>query len=486
MDFATLPDRRAAVDPHGACLADENSVVDNSDFLGRVCAAAETLRASGVRAGETIAVRFANRVEIVVLFFAAWRLHAAVTPINPALTDAELNHQLTDSGAVLIISDRPLQTPVAQLDVAEITGISYSDEVAPSPAADSTALIIYTSGTTGKPKGVVLTHGNIDAMAEQGRIASDVTADDHCLLILPLFHVNAIVVSVLVPLLAHAQTTIMKRFDAVKFVNALESTRATLFSAVPTIFVMLDALPPDVVADTSSVRLAFSGAAPGPPGLADRIRARWGFPIFEGYGLSEATCATTFNTAAHHKHGTVGRPLPGQQVRIADATGAPLPPGVDGEILIAGPTVMRGYLGRPELTAEVIRDGWLHTGDVGHLDDDGFLVIVGRLKDMIIRGGENIYPREIEDVLGLDSAVKEAAVVGRPDSTFGEVVIAYVVARDGNAISRERLDALCAQKLSPYKRPIDIRVVDDLPKNATGKVNKSALRRLAVSPVASL
>jgi long-chain acyl-CoA synthetase len=486
MDFATLPDRRATMDPHGACLADETSAVNNTEFLGRVCAAAEALRASGVNAGETIAVRLANRIETVVLFFAAWRLNAAVTPVNPALTDAELDHQLSDSGAVLIISDCPLRTRVAQLEVTELAGIRYSDEVAPSPTAESTALIIYTSGTTGKPKGVVLTHGNIDAMAEQGRTAAEVTAGDHCLLVLPLFHVNAIVVSVLVPLLARAQTTIMKRFDAVKFVSALESTRATLFSAVPTIFVMLDALPPDVVADTSSVRLAFSGAAPGPPGLADRIRARWGFPIFEGYGLSEATCATTFNTTAQHKDGTVGRPLPGQQVRIADATGAPNPPGVDGEILIAGPTVMRGYLGRPELTAQVIRDGWLHTGDVGHLDDDGFLVIVGRLKDMIIRGGENIYPREIEDVLGLDSAVKEAAVIGRPDATFGEVVIAYVVAREGNTISRQRLDALCAQRLSPYKRPIDIRVVDDLPKNATGKVNKSALRRLAVSPGTSL
>jgi len=486
MDFATLPDRRATMDPHGACLADETSVVDNAEFLGRVCWAAEALRASGVRAGETIAVRLANRVETVVLFFAAWRLHAAVTPINPAVTDAELDHQLSDSGAVLIISDRPLPTRVAQLDVTELTGISYAKDVAPSPAGDSPALIIYTSGTTGKPKGVVLTHANIDAMAEQGRIACDVTADDHCLLILPLFHVNAIVVSILVPLLAHAQTTIIKRFDAVKFVNALETTRATFFSAVPTIFMMLDALPADVVADTSSVRLALSGAAPGPPGLADRIRARWGFPVFEGYGLSEATCATTLNTAAHHKHGTVGPPLPGQQVRIADAAGVPLRPGVDGEVLIAGPTVMRGYLGQPELTAEVIRDGWLHTGDVGHLDDDGFLVIAGRLKDMIIRGGENIYPREIEDVLGLDSAVKEAAVVGRPDTTFGEVVIAYVVAREGNTISRQRLDALCAQQLSPYKRPIDIRVVDDLPKNATGKVNKSALRQLADSPAVPL
>jgi len=484
MNFPALPDLRASLDPDGACLADSTTNLTNAAFLRRVHAAATMLRDNGVDAGDTVAIRLANRVEFVVLLFAAWRLQAAITPVNPVLTDDELGHQLSDSHAVVVITDRPLATQVRQIDVGDIPHSGGDHDAPPAGNPKSLALIIYTSGTTGKPKGVMLTHANIDAMAHQGHSALEVTSSDHCLLILPLFHVNGIVVSILVPLLAGAQTTIMERFELPKFLAAIQATRATIFSGVPTIFMMMDALDPTLTPDTSSVRLAITGAAPGPPELPGRIQARYGFPVIEGYGLSEATCASTLNTVSQHKADTVGRPLPGQQIRIVDDTGATLPAGANGEILIHGPTVMRGYLGKPELTAQTISDGWLHTGDLGHLDDDGFLVIVGRVKDMIIRGGENIYPKEIEDVLVTDDAVQEAAVVGGPDDKFGEIVIAYVVARDGHSISRKRLNTLCAQRLSPYKRPVDIRVTDQLPKNATGKVEKAKLASMAQSETA--
>src|SRR5207302_8371392 len=207
------------------------------------------------------------------------------------------------------------------------------------------------------------------------------------------------------------------------FFNAVEHHRPTYFSAVPTIYSMLAALSEDVRPDTSSLRFAICGAAPASAELLTRFEARYGFPLIEGYGLSEGTCASTINpVAGPRRAGTVGIAFPGQEIRIVDENGADVPSGVDGEVIVRGPNVMRGYLGRPDDTARAIVDGWLHTGDVGHLDTDGYLILAGRSKDMIIRGGENIYPKEIEDVLTGDPSVLEAAVIGVPDDKWGEVV----------------------------------------------------------------
>jgi acyl-CoA synthetase (AMP-forming)/AMP-acid ligase II len=208
-----------------------------------------------------------------------------------------------------------------------------------------------------------------------------------------------------------------------------------------------------------------------------RFEARFGFPLIEGYGLSEATCASTINPVhGERRAGTAGIAFPGQQIRIVDEAGTDVATGVDGEVLIAGPNVMRGYLGRPDETARVIIDGWLLTGDIGHVDADGYLTLVGRSKDMIIRGGENIYPKEIEDVLTSDTTVLEAAVVGVPDDRWGETVAAYVQARPGRTINPEALHALCERKLAGYKRPTSITVIAAIPKNAVGKTDKAPLR----------
>jgi len=339
------------------------------------------------------------------------------------------------------------------------------------------ALLIFTSGTTGVPKGVMLDHANLDAMAEMGRRALHIGPTDRCLLILPLFHVNGIVVSVLTPLLAGGSVVIGERFDPNTFFDAVEHHRPTFFSAVPTIYTMLAALPDDVRPDTSSVRFGICGAAPASAQLLTRFEYRYGFPLIEGYGLSEGTCASTINPVeGPRRAGTVGIAFPGQQIRIVDPAGNAVPTGVDGEVTIDGPNVMRGYLGRPDETARVIVDGWLHTGDIGHLDADGYLTLVGRSKDMIIRGGENIYPKEIEDVLISDPAVLEAAVIGVPDDKWGETVAAYVQPRPGHAINPEALQALCARNLAGYKRPTTITVMDAIPKNAVGKTDKAPLR----------
>ncbi|WP_405560534.1 AMP-binding protein [Streptomyces canus] len=480
MNFASLPDRRAELDPHGAAVSDGHRSLTNTQLLSRVRTAARQLQDHGIGPGDVVALQLTNRVEFVVLLFAAWRLGATVTPVNPSMTDVEVVRQLQDSGArLLVVEDGTavMAHDVAVLAVGELYEGTTEPDQPPLLDPATLALLIYTSGTTGVPKGVMLDHANIDAMVEMGRRALEVGPADRCLLILPLFHVNGIVVSVLLPLLVGASVVIAGRFDPRTFFALVEQERPTFFSAVPTIYSMLAALPDDVRPDTSSLRFGVCGAAPASAELLTRFEARYGFPLVEGYGLSEGTCGSTINpVAGPRRAGTVGLPFPGQEIRIVDTDGTEMAPGTDGGVVVRGPNVMRGYLGRPDETARVIVDGWLHTGDVGHLDAEGYLTLVGRSKDMIIRGGENIYPKEIEDVLASDPAVLEAAVIGVPDEKWGEVVVAYVQPRPGSTVDPSVLKALCARSLTGYKRPTAFFVVEALAKNAVGKIDKASLR----------
>jgi acyl-CoA synthetase (AMP-forming)/AMP-acid ligase II len=421
-----------------------------------------------------------NQMEFAVAMFATWRLGAAVMPINPGLTSKEVTHQVVDSETKLIVSGtgETVVQGVPSLPVDKLNGGSMHNS-APSDDPAALALLIYTSGTTGLPKGVMLDHTNIEAMCEMGRQSLKVTEADHCLLVLPLFHVNGIVVSILTPLSAGGRVTIRKRFDIKTFFDDIERLRPTYFSAVPTIYTMLNALPAEVKPDTSSLRYGICGAAPASAELLKSFEARYGFPLVEGYGLSEGTCASTINPIdGVRKPGTVGLPFVGQRIAIADSNGVHLPQGAIGEVLVRGPNVMIGYLGKPEETAKTIVNRWLRTGDTGRIDEDGYLSIVGRLKEMIIRGGENIYPKEIEDALVEFSGVLESAVIGVPDETFGEVVIAYVALRSEFTGSLAALDEHCAERLTRYKRPSKINVIDSLPKNAVGKIDKLKLQNL--------
>lgn len=480
MRFSKLPDLRAASAPDSPCIADATSRLSNREFHSRVLVAAGVLADLGIGPGDVIAIMQPNQVEFVVAMFAAWRLGAAVTPINPGLTSKEATHQISDSRAELVVNEsgETVVAGVRSLAVSSLEeGQPHVGEVSDDPA--ELALLIYTSGTTGLPKGVMLDHANIESMAEMGRQSIKVTAADHCLLMLPLFHVNGIVVSILTPLSAGGHVTIRKRFDINTFFGDVEQLRPTYFSAVPTIYAMLNALPGEVKPDTSSLRYGICGAAPASAELLKSFEARYGFPLVEGYGLSEGTCASTINPFdGVRKAGTVGLPFMGQRIAIADPNGRHLPNGEIGEVLVQGPNVMRGYLGKPEETAKTIVNGWLHTGDLGRIDEDGYLSIVGRSKEMIIRGGENIYPKEIEDALGDFPGLLEAAVIGAPHETFGEIVIAYVALRSGFTASAAALDEHCAGRLTRYKRPSTINIIDSLPKNAMGKIDKPKLREL--------
>jgi acyl-CoA synthetase (AMP-forming)/AMP-acid ligase II len=441
--------------------------------------AQEQLEEHGVKRGDVVALRLTNRIEFVILLFATWRLGGAVTPINPALTEVEVSYQLKDSSARLMVAEEGADpiNGVTNLSVAELrtSPAGTASRVRHDPAA--LALLIYTSGTTGAPKGVMLDHANLDAMTRMGRDDLKVTQADRSLLILPLFHVNGIVVSVLLPLMAGGSVVVASRFNPHTFFDVVEAERPTYFSGVPTIYSLPATPPAEVQPDTSSVRFAVCGAAPAPPELLNRFEGRYAIPIVEGYGLSEATCGSTINPiGGPRRAGTVGLPFPGQELRILNSDGSPAAPGVDGEVAVRGANVMRGYLGRPDETAKVLRDGWLRTGDVGHLDADGYLTLVGRSKEMIIRGGENIYPKEIEDVLTSDPTVLEAAVIGVPDEKWGQVVVAYVQPEPGQTADADSLLLHCAQSLSGYKRPSAIHVLDELPRNAVGKVAKPTLR----------
>ena len=471
------------------CVRDDEKALTYGEFSTRIDLFASALVADGIKAGDVIAVMLPNRVELLVAIMAAWRIGAIATPVNPTFTSIEASYQVGDARAILTIVEDG-QPPIAGVVTRSISDFDSSTAEHGQhgndiPHPDNLALLIYTSGSTGRPKGVELTHSNLQYMAGAMATHFELTSDDHSLLILPLFHVNAICVSVLAPLSVGGQVSITGRFSPSRFFDDVARLRPTYFSAVPTIYALLTAQPDDIVSDTSSLRFAVCGAAPISKELLDRAESRFGYAIIEGYGLTEGTCASACNPPSGvRKLGTVGPALPGQTIAIADELGTLLPVGAVGEVLISGPNVMRGYLDRPEETSRTVVEGWLRTGDVGRLDEDGYLTLVDRIKDMIIRGGENIYPKEIENALTTHSEVLEAAVVGAPDEVYGEVPVAYVVTYpNSNATSSSLLDHL-RDRVAKVKLPVAINVVDALPRNPVGKIDKPGLRLALRTPTA--
>ena len=489
MHLPDIPGHRAAHDPDAVIVTDDTTSYTAAGFDTAVLRAARVLAAAGLTRGTVAAVVLPNTADLVVALFAAWRLGAAATPVNPALGRHEIAYQLGDCSAQVVVTIPELTEKLPQ-GYRVVTDLHATadpgDPLAGSDVLadpDDLALLIYTSGTTGKPKGVMLDHANLTAMVDSSIAEMSMDSTAHSLLILPLFHVNGIVAGVMSALAAGGQTTIAGRFDPRTLFDRVEAARPTYFSAVPAIYAMLVDLPETVAPDTSSLRYVICGAAPASPELLRRFETRYGVPVIEGYGLSEGTCASTLNPVdGPRKPGTVGRAMPGQTVRIVDTDGQTITDGRPGEVLIQGLNVMRGYLGRPEETAKTLVDGWLHTGDVGHLDEDGYLTLVDRSKDMIIRNGENIYPREIESVVYRLDGVREAAVVGRPHPTRGEEPVLFVSLNRDADLSDEVIDAHIAEHLARYKRPVTITIVDDIPKNPVGKIDKPTLRR-QVAPV---
>ena len=346
----------------------------------------------------------------------------------------------------------------------------------PSRGLDDLASILYTSGTTGKPKGAMLTHRNLLVNAAQGAELVPLGAGDRVGMLLPLFHANAQVVTCLIPMMIRCEVVMWERFSASTFWETVEQLQPATISAVPTILAaVLNA--PDAPGADNSLRYIICGAAPLSVDLLEAFEAKFGIRILEGYGLTETGCIASINPFyGARKVGSIGLPLRGQPMQIVGEDGSPVANGDYGEIIIHGPNVMPGYLDNAAATAESIRDGWLHTGDIGYVDDDGYFFIVDRTKDMIIRGGENIYPREIEEVIYQHEGVLEVAVIGLPHEVRGEEVLAVVAPVGGYELDTEQLSAFVAQRLAKYKLPARIELRDELPKTPTGKISKGPLR----------
>lgn len=480
MSLNYLPWESPAAGSDRPCLSDVNRTLSYSDVELRAAAFAEQLAERGLSDGDVLAIMLPNSLELLIGILAAWRVGAAATPVNPTFTSRELEYQLADSGAKLILASPGTVTGIDLITPEQMRPTPSDEVTSPEISPQQLALLVYTSGSTGQPKGVMLDHANAQAMTSQMVATFDLTEADHALLVLPLFHVNSIMVSFLSPISVGGRSTVLERFQPDAFVAAVERFQPTYFSAVPAIYARLAELPADTHFDTSSLRFAVCGAAPVSKELLELVEKRFSISLVEGYGLTESTCASACNPVnGVRKAGTVGPALEGQHVRVVDPLGNEVATGERGEVVISGPTVMRGYLGRPEATEETIRNGWLHTGDVGIMDKDGYLSIVDRIKDMIIRGGENIYPKEIEGVLAEHPAVLEAAVIGAPHAMLGEVPVAAVVLMPGAEVSEEELIEHCRIGLTKIKVPARIEFVRDLPRNPVGKVDKPRMRREA-------
>jgi malonyl-CoA/methylmalonyl-CoA synthetase len=459
------PDRPVVRDPDGTWAT-------GADLLARTAAVAGRLAAAGLVKGDRVLVSGPASVDLVVAHCAALRAGYVVVPINAAYTPREVGVIAADARPRAALLDDPdLRGAALALDgCALVAGTAVDVPDGRPPPLDTVgpadpALLPYTSGTTGAPKGALLSHGNLLASAEGLRLAWRWTEDDCLILCLPLFHMHGLGVGLHGTLLAGARAVLQSRFavDDVLAAAADPELGATLFFGVPTMYARLAAAP-DLDA-LRGLRLCVSGSAALAADLHARLAERTGHAVLERYGMTETVMLVSNPVGGERRPGTVGIPLPGVEVRL-DPAGE--------EILVRGPNVFAGYWQRPEATAAAFTDGgWFRTGDVGAWDDAGYLAIVGRAKELIITGGYNVYPREIEDVLRSHAAVVDVAVVGTPSAEWGEVVTAYV--EPGGGFDAGAVLAWAADRLAPYKRPRLIHVVDALPRNAMGKVVRDRL-----------
>jgi long-chain acyl-CoA synthetase len=352
-------------------------------------------------------------------------------------------------------------------------------------ADDDLAALMFTGGTTGHSKGVPLSHENLWLSGWAARQASHVAGLDRGMTALPLSHSYGLLVTVSALHAAEPGFGVLLRwFEPARWLELAARHRVQVSAVVPSMIAALLTQPLEQH-DLSDLRNVFTGAAPLPPALAQEFERRVpSAQLLEGYGLTETAAAATASPPGQRRLGTVGRALPTIEIRIADVDGTALPAGADGEILLRGPTVMTGYWRDPEATATTIADGWLHTGDIGHLDADGYLTVVDRKKDLVIRGGHNVYPRDVEDVLLAHPAVRGAAVVGRPDARLGEEVLAFVAVDPAAGVTAEELIQFARERLAATKYPREVRLVDAIPLTAVGKVDRKQLRRLVAGPPA--
>ncbi len=474
----------------------------------RINRTANLLLSSGVKKGDKVGILLPNIPEFLYIYFAAMKIGAVAGPINILLKGTEISYIVNNSEATALFFDEEFLPIIKEIQadlplvnnffvIGEQSGtfLSFTEEVSKQTdqlqpidlVPDDEAMIIYTSGTTGHPKGVLLTHRNLVADARNIATWHRFKPEDRAMCILPLFHVNGEVVTVITPLYYGGSVVMPKRFSASRFWPTISKYHVNWFSAVPTnLTILLNTEYDTTQYDLSSLRFVICGAAPLPVEVQRNFERTFGIYIIEGYGLSETTCYSSFNRHPpkgeeafgvgneYRRLGSIGLPV-GNEMRIVDNDGKELPAGERGEIVIRGENVMKGYFKRPEANEEAFQNGWFHTGDVGYRDEDGYFFITDRKKDMIIRGGENIYPREIDEVLYQHPKVRDAATVGIPDEKYGEEVRSFIVLHNGEHASAEEFIDYCHQRLATFKCPREIVFVSEIPKGPSGKLLRRKL-----------
>ena len=468
------------------------------EFSDRLAA---SLTAGGLEPGDRVGLQLPNIPQFVIAYFGILKAGGVVVPMNVLLKAPEIAFQLEDSGARTLITYGGFLAEAAK--AAESAGVTALYVVGESGAVSAgaafeallsgeapgpqlaarnpsdPAVIIYTSGTTGTPKGAVLAHISLYMNADIPGRLFEFSADDTALVALPLFHVFALSSIMNTCVLLGGTMTLVPRFDPGAVLETMQRDRVSVFMGVPTMFIALLQAAAGGEYDLAALRVTVSGGAPIPAEVIDSFERRFGVPILEGYGLSESASTATFNiSVTERKVYSVGKPIWGTSLQIWDQDSRPLPRGADqvGEVVLRGTNIMIGYHNNPEATAKAFAGGWFHTGDLGYIDQDGFLFIVDRIKDLIIRGGYNVYPREVEEVLYAHPAVAEVAVIGVPDPKWGEEVRAIVAVKPGQAVTEAELIEFVKERAAAYKYPRTIEFRDSLPKGATGKILKKELR----------
>lgn len=492
-------DKHAFLTPKRIALINEHRQLSYREMSEEVNRLARMLEERyGLARGERIGIMAANSIEYVLLLFAIAKLGCIAVVLNIRLTPSELEYQLNDSGTRVLIAETTFAEHAAQF--LKTTGVKElllfdSNEGAVTQllkqAADfsgglfersgvdgsSPFIICYTSGTTGRPKGAVLTQENMYWNAVNNVLALGLSWKDKSLTLLPLFHIGGIGLFALPTLFAGGGVIVPNRFDPDKALRMIEQYGATIVMGVPTIHDLLRKSPNFAKTDLSSVRWFYTGGAPCPHELIKAFLDK-GLTFAQGFGMTEAS-PTVFMTPHEdysRKLGSIGKPVMFCDIRVVDDNGCDVPTGEVGELWIKGGNIMQGYWNMPEATAAAIRDGWLATGDLVTQDDEGFVYIVGRKKDMIISGGENIYPLEVEQVIGQLAAVDEVAVIGISDEKWGEVPVAVVVVKIGHKLDEAAVKNHCLKRLAKYKVPVSVSFVSALPKNATGKIDKKIIK----------
>ena len=482
--------QRAAAAPDKVFLfseADERQFT-YAEFAQAAGRAAAMLAARGIRKGDVVSLLLPNSADYIIAYFACWQLGALAGPVNGHLKSQEIEYVVSNSESKLMLVSSEF---VAKVEQIEMPRVVFDDEREASHGfdgqstdqltRDDEAIIIYTSGTTGKPKGCLLTHGNVIANARQISQWLGFTEKDRLLTIMPLFHMNAVSVTTMAALYAGGSTVVSQKFSASRFWNIISDYQITSFGSVATMLSMLLATYPNGVPvglKTDRLRFAMCGSAPVPAEVLRRFEKTFNCLVIEGYGLSESTCRSTFNPPDQRRRpGSCGLPI-GNEMRVVDDEDNDVADGELGEIVLRGENILKGYFKNKAATATAFRNGWFHTGDIGYRDPDGFYYIVDRKSDMIIRGGENIYPREIDEVLYQHPQIAAAAVIGISDELYGEDVAAVVVLKPEANVSEAELIEFCKARLADYKCPKTVRFVADIPKGPTGKLLKRELAQM--------